>query len=62
MAGAVIHVHILLTAGIADLLLMSLRCIKNVIGPIKMIYEFLWLESSLNTHISVVDRVPNSRL
>ena len=57
--GAVIHVHVLLTACVVDLLLMSLRCIKNIIGPIKMIYEFLWLESNLNTHISVVDRVPN---
>ena len=36
---------------------MLLKCIKNasVIGPIKIIHEFLWLENSLNTHISVVD-------
>ena len=38
MAGAVIHIHILLMACLADSLLMSLGCIKNVIGPIKMIY------------------------
>lgn len=54
MAGAVIHIHILLTTCLLDLLLMLFRHIENVIGPIKKIYEFLWLEGSLNTHISLV--------
>jgi hypothetical protein len=53
-AGVVIHIYILLTTCLADSLPMLLGRIKNVIGPIKIIYEFLWLESSPNTHISLV--------